>query len=296
MTDNNSVDHTISVGFEGDIQGHGQDGYPDNPPERTNQEDESISQARRFAKYHVYREKGYDTLSPPNNPDRIAGVLLALLELEWEAVEEYFETLHRQTVSHEREDITAPLDLPEGIERKGPMYKQGIYLEEDLSTITADLEDPPVDAIDEEVIAELTSSDQTTEENFFSIGQALLDQSPITDLTIEGVSGVHTSYTDDSGSEQVIEGDDPFDREPDACLELMPTNFDLPGFRFYMGLNLICQIRDCYIGMGVEPPAQYRVLGQGKYKYTGKYHYFDCYPEYHNHEADVPGYVPPVPL
>ena len=49
VTDNNSVDHTISVGFDGEIQGHGQDGYADDPNSRTNDENEHVNQARRYA-------------------------------------------------------------------------------------------------------------------------------------------------------------------------------------------------------------------------------------------------------
>jgi hypothetical protein len=52
--------------------------------------------------------------------------------------------------------------------------------------------------------------------------------------------------------------------------------------------------------MGVEPPTQYRVLGPGQYRFTGKCQHFDVYPEYYDNDADIPGYshefAPEIPV
>jgi len=301
VTDNHGVEHEIELSYDGEIAYHGQDDYPDEPSERTNQEDESVSQARRFARYHVYREKGYDTIAPPDNPDRLAAVLLALLDLEPDEFDSHFGTLYKQIASHENADIEPPLDLPpEVYNEQFLLYKQGVYLEQELEAIQAAVDEPAVDAVGEERIDDfLQGWDSTGGGGLLSATHSILSgetDSSLSDLTIEGTSGVDTMYFEDTNVDRTIESENPFDGEPDAELELLPTETDRDVIRFYLGHNLICQIRDCFIGMGVEPPAQYRVLGHGKYKYTGKYRYFDFYPEYWDPEADVPGYTAPLGL
>ncbi|ELZ88176.1 hypothetical protein C453_01862 [Haloferax elongans ATCC BAA-1513] len=286
--------HRIGVGFDGEILAHQCKDYPDNPKKRTNKEDDRFSQARRFARYHVYREKGYDTVPASENPDRIAGVLLALLDLDQAEFEEYFETLCRQVGSRDLADVEPALDLPEEVyNEQFIVYHQHVYLNQDLETIQQEVRQAGSEVLTEQTIQELVTTDS---QNFFSKASSLLDDRSLTDLTIEGVSGVHTRYFEDTNEDRIIESDDPFERDPDACIELFPTELTPEFYGLYIVNNLICQIRDCYIGMGVEPPAQYRILGPGKDKYTGKYYHFDFYPEYFNHEADIPGYTPPIPM
>ncbi|WP_253738929.1 hypothetical protein [Halohasta salina] len=68
VTDNNQVNHTVAVGFDGTIQGHSQDGYHDEAAKRTHDDNERVEQARRFARYYVFQERGYDTLRPLKKP------------------------------------------------------------------------------------------------------------------------------------------------------------------------------------------------------------------------------------
>ncbi|PYZ02522.1 hypothetical protein C8039_18400, partial [Halogeometricum sp. wsp3] len=52
--------HGIHVGFDGEVTYHEQDGYPDDPDKRTSEENEHVNQARRYAKYYVFAQRGYD--------------------------------------------------------------------------------------------------------------------------------------------------------------------------------------------------------------------------------------------
>lgn len=301
VIDNREMEHRMVVGFDKEIKAHKTNGYP-KPTERTNEEDESFSQARRFARYHVYREKGYDTIPNPENPDRIAAVLLAILDLGKEEFDRHFRTLFEQVASHDFPEIEPPLDLPPGVySQEALVYKQHVYLEEDLETIQEQLQQPASEILDEDVVDDFLSAGKPSPGSgsggFMSAVNSLLGGTDDTvDLTIEGVSGIDTMYYEDTNDDRTIEGEDPFDREPDATIELIPARFDEDVFGFYFCHNLLCQIRDCFIGMGLEPPSQYRTLGHGQYKYTGKYRHFDFYPDYWNPEADVPGYLSPVPL
>ncbi|GAB7121230.1 hypothetical protein FGF80_12770 [Natrinema pallidum] len=301
IIDDREMEHRTVVGFNGEIKAHKSDTYP-KPSERTNEEDESFSQARRFARYHVYRELDYDTIPNTENPDRIAAVLLAILDLGEEAFDRHFRTLFEQVASHDFPEIEPPLDLPpEVYSQEALVYKQHVYLEEDLETFRKELQQPASEILDENAVDDLLSGGNpisgTGSGGFMSSVHSLLGgTSDSVDLTIEGVSGIDTMYYEDTNDDRTIEGPDPFDRDPDATIELIPAQFDEDVFGFYLCHNLLCQIRDCFIGMGLEPPRQYRTLGHGKYKYTGKYRHFDFYPDYWDPEADIPGYRAPVPL
>ena len=114
IKDNNGVSHGISVNFEGEITYHEQDGYPDDPDERTEAGNEHVNQARRFARYWVYRKRGYDTLKPVQNPDRIAQAAVVLQLLSVDAVERLFGELYQQFRSAST-DSDRPITLPDGV-------------------------------------------------------------------------------------------------------------------------------------------------------------------------------------
>ncbi|RYJ13327.1 hypothetical protein ELS19_04680 [Halogeometricum borinquense] len=304
VIDNGEIEHRIVVGHDGKIKSHVQDGYPDDPPKRTNKEDETVSQARRFARWHVYREKGYDTVPNPDNPDRIAAVLLALLGLDDQQFDQYFGMLYEQMASHERADVAPVLDLPQEVySEEFIVYKQNVYLEESLDAMQDQLTQPATEVFGEENLQEFL---QETGDGLVAKARSLVgggtdedeDASeepsiPEADLSIADVSGLDTMYSTPEGY-KTIEGEDPVSREPDARIETLPMGYTREQFRYHVGHNLICQIRDCFISMGVEPPAQYRLLGHGKFKYSAKYRDFDFYPDYWDYEANIPGYSSPV--
>lgn len=60
----------------------------------------------------------------------------------------------------------------------------------------------------------------------------------------------------------------------------------LEEFREYLDHHLRCQIRDCYVGMGLVPPEPYRVVGFGKFIYARRYDHYDLYPRVHLQEGD----------
>lgn len=303
VTDNTGCDHEIEMLFDGGIVYHHQGSYPEDASKRTFEEDEKVSQARRFARWHVYREKGYDTVPNPDNPDRIAAVLMSVLDLDDDQFEEYFGRLYEQMASHERSDLTPVLDIPDEIyDEEFIVYKQNVYLEADLDTVQEQLKRPAVEVLDEDTIQELVDAQG---QGLVGKARSLIgggsDQSDdefdpdvsFTDLTIQDVSGIDTMYSEPDGY-KTIEGEDPIEREPDARIETLPMGFTREQFRRHVGHTLVCQIRDCFVSMGVEPPAQYRVLGHGKFKYSAKYRGFDFYPDYWDHEARISGYVSPV--
>ncbi|WP_408958041.1 hypothetical protein [Natrinema sp. 74] len=249
IIDDNNVEHKIGVRYNGEIDGHLQDSYPDDPNERTYSEGEHVSQSRRYAKYYVDQETAYDTLTWDLNADRFETVRKALQALSSKEIETYFGDLLEQSLSHYADDpdvdigdTTRPEALPAEMigGEDAVIYKQEIYLK---------------------------------------------------DGTIEAVSGIGITYYVARGERKTVWRGDAPDREPDARIELFPAPLGDPApFRDSLVYNLRCQIRDCYLMMGLEPPEEYRVLGHGQYRFTGKYDNFDIYPPYHSFDADIPGY------
>ncbi|MFA9503565.1 hypothetical protein ACERIM_12425 [Natrinema sp. H-ect1] len=252
ITDNNQVEHALAIEPDGSIQDHGQEGYPDKPAQRTTEQGEHVSQARRYAQYIVSKERGYETLPWDLNAERFKTVQQALRELSSEESESFFGTLLEQSLSHYRDhpevdvgDLTRPYELPTDMigSEDTVMYEQEIYLDE--------------------------------------TGR------------ISAVSDVIVSYYVSKGETDTLRygNDDTPARDPDAKVEISPAPIVAPEtFRDYLVYNLRCQVRDCYLMMGVEPPTEYKVLGHGQYRFTGKYHHFEMYPEYHNMNAEIEGY------
>jgi len=293
VVDNNSIEHTISVGFNGDVQGHGSDGYPDSPDDRTLEENEHVAQAQRFAKYYVYRQRGYDTLPPLPNPDRIGAVVAFIETISEAAFETYFGDLYQQMVSHvgRAEPV---VDVPEGAESNPTYYRQDVYLDashEDLHTVVSESNHDPV--------ALQTAVESATDSTgLYDLLTALrgepsdsdpTDEHQLADASLEAVSGVHVMWSPASNQTETIETDMPaVDRKPDARIELPPYEPDsLSDFQDHLVAHLNCQIRDCYLTMGVAPPESVRILGPGWFDRSTWFQHYDVYEPYHREDVDI---------
>ncbi|THE64836.1 hypothetical protein D8Y22_10715 [Salinadaptatus halalkaliphilus] len=233
------------------------------------------------------------------NPDRIAAVLAAVHTMDDDQFESLFDPFHRQVVSYDDPSVDPPVDSLEYVDREEfKLYMLDVYLKEDLEEIraTADAYSDELATIVDEVESQTDSGGLRQKVASFA-GQvqertASGDIEP-PEFSIEAVSDVHMLYYEDTNDDRVVEGNRPLDREPDSRLEFTPMPaHPIEQFRPLIEEHLLCQIRDCYVGMGEEPPAQYRVLGHGLYKFAQKYRHFDCYPDYADPNADVPGYRP----
>ncbi|SEL79528.1 hypothetical protein [Haloferax larsenii] len=298
ITDNNNVEHDIQIKREGEIHSHQQDGYPDKAAKRTREGNEHVEQARAFARYYVYATRGYETVSPPDNPVRINAVRLAIQELSDAEFESLFGDLYQQMRSYHDETPRA-IDIPAGA--PGPnsvLYHQDVYLGVDPTE--TELEDAAVnlavshginldeDALNEQAVSSLSTEALTDWESFGSDLADLASEAEA-DLTagvyVDAVSSLYTSYV--GGDEYVVTEPDesPFEREPDTHIELPPVEpGPLDEFREFLDHHLKCQVRDCFVRMGAEPPEPFRVLGTGRFESTAAYKLMDIYPEYHDPE------------
>lgn len=250
VIDNNGAEHIIEMEKGGKITGHKQDPYPDDPDDRTPEEDSHVGEARRYAQYYVQQETEYETLPWDLHAERFETVWEALGYLSTEQAEEYFGELLRQSLSHYEDDptvdtggVSRPIELPKHMSthENAVLYRQEIYLDDDNQ--------------------------------------------------VETVSGIYVNYYVAKGERCTDRHGDAPDRDPDARIEMQPVPIvDVDVLREYLQYNLRCQIRDCYVGMGLEPPETYRVLGPGQDRFTRRYHHVDRYHEYHDKHADIRGY------
>lgn len=250
LLDNTNIEHVIEIEKGGKITAHQQDGYPDQSDERNRKESENVEQVRRYAKYYVDQETNHDTLPWDLDADRFEAVRQTLQGLSIEEIESYFGDLLEQSLSHYADDPNV-----------------------DIGDTTRP----------EALPAEMIGGEDTV----IYKQEIYLDDAG----AIEAVSGIGITYYVARGERKTVWRGDAPDREPDARVELFPAPLVDPApFRDYLVYNLRCQIRDCYLMMGLEPPEEYRVLGHGQYRFTGKYDSFDLYPPYHEFDADIPSY------
>jgi len=285
VVDNNNVEHLIEMNSDGKITAHQQDGYPDESEKRTVGENESVAEARLFAKYTVYRERGYQTLEPHRNPDRIATTLVAIGQLSESAFEELFGDYYRQHAHHHQPEISPPIKPPADVDVDGGdmlRYELDCYLGIDQSV---------ADQLQQLVEADVETAASKTLGSVAEPVGVRFDPDDELGVEIEAVSETRIVYQNGPEGEQVIEADSPADRTPDTVVQLVPLpSGSLEGFRRLLIHHLGCQIRDCYIEMGVEPPEAFRLLGHGFFDSAQRYRLLDRYPEYFDFEAGISGY------
>ncbi|QCW03628.1 hypothetical protein [Natrinema pallidum] len=111
VVDNKGVKHTIAIGFSGEVQGHSQEGYPDDSNHRTPEEHEMIHQAENYAKFYISNKNNHGKfrMKPQiNRLERVKQIISNLSDTEFEA---YFGDLYKQVLG-KHPDIEPPVERP----------------------------------------------------------------------------------------------------------------------------------------------------------------------------------------
>lgn len=292
VTDNSGEKHQIELHkHNGVIYAHDQDSYPDDPDDRTKEDNEHVNQARRFAKYWVYRKRGYDTLDGWKNPDRITLAAIALKTLSSSAAEQYLGDLHQQLLSLHT-DTDPAVDVPKGVDPTSAVYKQDVYLglsEDDAATYAAllselDIQDPDEDrtqpTISEQDLNRLAEETGINPDTLTTQDDGLF---------IDATSGVHVRWDDPPGEYQTLWGTKPaVDRDPDGRIALLSFEPEsITELKRQAVRNLLCQVRDCYLTMGIAPPKRFRLLGHGRHDASTWYVHNEFYGNYYDPDADI---------
>ena len=282
VIDNKGVTHDIQIERDGKIYSHQQDDYPDKAAKRTIENNEYVNQARRFAKWHVYRERGYDTLPPGDNPDRILAALIAIARMDESTFNSRFGDLQRQIASH-YDGSTVGLHFNDANPDDMIVYRKDVYVTPDPTTFDPPVADQYLGQFEGESDSPAVSSKDTlTREAFADL-----------DFDIEAVSGMHYLHTDGLGTEQTERGADPLDRDPDATIELVPFDpAEIDAFHHYAVSHLAYQIRDCFLRMGLKPPVAFRKSGWGKYRAFHEQKFSPQYENYWDAEETIQSWQP----
>jgi hypothetical protein len=287
VTDNAGAEHDLTIEkASGEIVFHQCDSHGDKPQNRTPNENEQNEQARRYAQWYVYRERGYDTVPASDNPDRIFAVILALIDVASPEFDQLFEDLKRQLRSH-FDGSTVQLPFENVDPDEFLVYQQDIYVQPDPTelrrksgqTLMSKFERQ----LDDSASLGMGVAELITDE---TVGELM-------DFQIEAVSGLHYLYNDGYGNEQRHRGDTPLSREPDARLDILPQDpAQFESFRLFLIAHLGYQIRDCYLSMGLTPPETFQAQGVGKYQSLLRQKFTDIYEDYYDTDATIESWQP----
>lgn len=303
VIDNNGAEHHIEMHkTDGEIYAHHCEAYHDKPAKRSDEENEYNNQARRYAQYYVFLEEGYDTVRPKHlHPVRVNLARYAIEQMDLDEFEDHFGDIYRQLLSHYDDDAEREIHTPEESENERfHIYRKEVYLgldpldsdfaEEatqlaerygfDIETDTA--KDTPLASLSADAIDAWTAFSKDLVED--------MDEGDAVDLAegvyVDTVSELYMSYIDHDGRQQMTTATAP-DIEPHAVIQQPVANPDsLEQFKRAIEWNLICQVRDYFIRMGVMPPDEYQVLGTGTYDALKAYEWVDFYPDYVMPEED----------
>lgn len=297
VIDNNGVEHQIEMHkSNGEIYSHHCDAYAEIAANRTKEENEHSNQARRFARYYVYLERGYDTVPAPENPVRIDAVRQAIADIDLAEFDSLFGDLYQQLAFEAGQDVSSVVDIPP--EATDPcIYCQNVYLgleplETDLGKQLAQGHglDTEMSAADIDVgdvsPADLAQWREFSDEFVAQAAEERLDLSET--VYIEDTSAVYVKYPAGKSLTAADDHLEPAARDPDTVIELLPIDpKDIEYFKSFMDHYLRCQIRDSFVEMGVHPPEEFRVLGMGRFMSTWRYDNIAFYPRFHDPEDDA---------
>lgn len=317
VTDNSGSEHDLTLKKNtGEIKYHESESYSNDPNKRTSAGNEHFNQATRFAQFYVYRKRGYETVPADRNPDKIALLTLAIGSMSEEALLStlgpYFQQLLHyendegllstlsaqfQQLLDDEETSNAVVETPEIPADQITWLEQDIYLDpmndqvaqltDQLaeSEILGDIEDSAGSAADVERILAQHGIDIQSKAR--ALGEAYIEAyGPMQVWWKDGPSRVdrQSKTAQGTGSTQIP------DRDHDVRLQMFANVYPLDGVDTFRGSviqHLRCQIRDCYIGMGIAPPEDARVQGPGIYDYIAYYKATDFYPRYNKTAVDI---------
>ncbi|ELZ04080.1 hypothetical protein C482_03571 [Natrialba chahannaoensis JCM 10990] len=327
VADNDGTEHSLTVTHEGELEYHRPHESSLTGDEQDLAEHERHAQLARFAKYAAFRACGFDALDPYSATDRItypehvAAAALVLGAMTPETVESTLETAYRQRAAVDSQDgaDALPVDPPTGtssatcrlIEQEfaigidepalRPLLDVLVELE-GLGALRQSMDAQPDRRSDGQFVRlkDALSQAAVTDSESISIGDTSGDidgtdfVSPCRPIRVEWeVDGVTRVEYEDS-DESAAGGD-----EGTVRLQLPVTDSPITSVAAFQRTvvdHLRCQLRDCYLGMGIAPPRDVQVRGPGIDSFTTTYEQGEFYQCYHDPDAIIDWTrFPPLP-
>ncbi|QIB76116.1 hypothetical protein G3I44_18690 [Halogeometricum borinquense] len=305
ISDHDDVQHHLTLSKEGEVTDHWCDQHLPDSDDRSLGDEERLARVERFAKYYLTRTTGSNALSPYSqsdqvaDPDRLAVTTLLIGAMAQDTLESHLTTCYDQLAALRAND-TPPVEPPQvAPDADWELIEQDIHLTLDTEEIRR-LAD---------VLAELNSLGE--------IRQALdvrpdRKDSDLFSRLNRVLSTSESSFTEDASSEQFLRVISPLrvhwntdgptrieygdGTEPDedatlaARIQLTPDHtpiISVAAFQRTLVDHFRCQLRDCYVGMGVRPPSDAQVTGHGITAFTDRYERADQLQNYHSEHAII---------
>ncbi|NGM68033.1 hypothetical protein G6M89_03230 [Natronolimnobius sp. AArcel1] len=312
VSDSEAHSHRLVIDRTGTIQHHHCDAYPAEPADRTPVEYERCEQVQRFAKYALFRRRGDNVLSPYDPadriayPERIAATTLIVGAMSLETVESTFDSVYRQLSSATGADATAdnrpvqpPAEAPDanwtlleqdlalrvGDDRLRPLFEAVLELEA-LGALRQLLDERP-ERDDQPLFARLNRVLEVTPPR----ADGRTPPSRTVPECLAEPSAIRVHWQTDGGT-RVTYGDESASVDAPLAARLQLPAAETP-IRSVASLqrsivdHLLCQLRDCYVGMGLAPPRGLRVRGPGIAAFTDTYEQDAVYQRYHDPDAII---------
>ncbi|PSQ15826.1 hypothetical protein BRD00_12475 [Halobacteriales archaeon QS_8_69_26] len=113
VTDNRLREHRIALSADRTVESHACEDVSSDPGKRTALEGASLVQARRYARYHVTRQRGVDALHWDEDPRTAATTLVAVQGTTTDLLHELFDDYYREVTGRDPWEADRSDDNPE---------------------------------------------------------------------------------------------------------------------------------------------------------------------------------------
>lgn len=308
VTDNGGNSHHLTIDRTGSVESHRCDALP-TEDSRSGDDRQRTRRSVRFGKYYVYRRRGYETLDPYGDdrltyPERLAATTLAIGAMSPDTVGTQFERLYRGFG-----DGPAEPSLPADPPATAP-NASWTHLEQDVVLDVGDERlRPLLDALVElEALGGLRRRMDRYPERRGTDGlRARIERL----FATKGATGA-ANHRDKAGAWAGVAASGPLgvrweggetttvgdgERRGSSEAGALGARIQLPASRRparspaalqrRLFDHLRCQLRDCYVGMGLAPPRDLRVRGPGIDWFTTRYERGERYQRYHDPDAII---------
>lgn len=306
VVDPDDVHHRLTVSTDGQVGRHWCEQYPEDGTDPSPIERERLARVERFARYYLARQGSDETLSPYTathrlaDPDRLLVATLLVGVMSQETLASQFEACYDRLTDRGGAD-TSPLTTSPAGPADWQLVEQDISLTMDTADVRT-LADAVVgvDGLEKLRHALDVAPDRDDADLFARLDRML----SATDAPVEGTVTSDRFLTVDppvrvyrNPPSQREGGGAPRDTRDSATddpvaarLQLTPATLPLTSvaaFQRQLVDHLRCQLRDCYVGMGLRPPESARLTGPGIAACTERYERLDRLQNYHRDYAII---------
>jgi hypothetical protein len=299
ITGNTNADHRLTLTPRGTVTDHWCDRYP-TADEHTAIERERLNRVERFGKYYLQRTTGFDGFTPYEDqiadPRSVTITAVIIATMSQERVTQQFSACYEQLTVPQKDD-TLPVTRPQNASHaEMKCIEQDVYL-----TVSPDAVSQLYDVLSEACALKTLRQaldiqpDKEDKDHFDRLGNILEAVGASTHGTgpfLQTGAPLRVHWNTDGPVR--VKYQDSNDSRPEGPIatriQLTPHHQPIispAAFQRTLVDHLRCQLRDCYIGMGLRPPGHARNTGPGIRACTECYESVQPLQRYHDQYAII---------